>query len=398
MRGHAPKFAHPGPTARPEGPRVASAHASIPVPLLTLGRDAGGLRARRRCDVMEQLTDDLLYHGDLQLGAAADDAAGASRTATASRSRACGRCSTSSASAARSTLDRYDLGGVYEDIAKELREVVEQERDELERQLDEARESGDPRRQELTEQSTAGRNLELDMLPPDLAGQVKGLEAYDFASQEAAEHFDELMDQLREQLMQQYVEPDVRGHAGHVAGGHGPHEGHDGRAEPDAGAAGRGGGTRLRRLHGALRRLLPGEPPEPGRVAGGHGPAHAGHAGHAQLHDAGAAGPAPAAVRPADGGHGPALAGRAAGPEPARRVPGHGLGRQLLLRGPGPAQHGPGGLAHERAGRPGPAGAAHAGRVQPRRARWRRTSTVPGSCWATRRRPAWSGWPRSPAC
>ena len=61
------------------------------------------------------------------------------------------------------------------------------------------------RRQELTEQSTAGRNLELDMLPPDLAGQVKGLEAYDFASQEAAEHFAELMDQLREQLMQQYV-------------------------------------------------------------------------------------------------------------------------------------------------------------------------------------------------
>jgi uncharacterized protein with von Willebrand factor type A (vWA) domain len=104
------------------------------------------------------------------------------------------------------TLERYDLGGVYDDIAKELREVVQQERAELERQLDEARESGDQRRQDLTEQTTAGKHMELDMLPPDLAGQVKSLEQYDFSSAEAQQRYDELVDKLREQLMQQMVD------------------------------------------------------------------------------------------------------------------------------------------------------------------------------------------------
>ena len=43
------------------------------------------------------------------------------------------------------------------------------------------------------------------MLPPDLAGQVKDLQEYEFTSSEARERFDELVDQLRQQLMQSYV-------------------------------------------------------------------------------------------------------------------------------------------------------------------------------------------------
>ena len=43
-------------------------------------------------------------------------------------------------------------------------------------------------------------------------------------------------------------------------------------------------------LHGALRRLLPREPAEPRRAAGGAGPAHGRHAGDAGLDDARAAG------------------------------------------------------------------------------------------------------------
>jgi len=155
-------------------------------------------------DVMEQLTDDLLYHGDLNSALRrmmqqgfedrnGEQIQGLREMLDKLRERR------------QETLDRYDLGGVYEDIAQQLREVVQQERDELQRQVDQARESGDQRRQELTEETAAGRNLDLDMLPPDLAGQVKGLEQYDFASPEAAQRFSELMDQLREQLMQQAV-------------------------------------------------------------------------------------------------------------------------------------------------------------------------------------------------
>src|SRR5205807_4779381 len=45
---------------------------------------------------------------------------------------------------------------------------------------------------------------ELDLLPPDLAGQVKALQEYEFTSSEAREKFDALMDKLRQQLMQSY--------------------------------------------------------------------------------------------------------------------------------------------------------------------------------------------------
>jgi uncharacterized protein with von Willebrand factor type A (vWA) domain len=155
-------------------------------------------------DVMEQLTDDLLYHGDLNSALRrmmqqgfedrnGEQVQGLRDLLEQLRDRR------------QDALDRFDLGGVYDDIAGELRDVVQQERNELQRQLDAADASGDQRRRELAQESAANRNLELDMLPPDLAGQVKGLEQYDFTSAEAAERFEQLVDRLREQLMQQYV-------------------------------------------------------------------------------------------------------------------------------------------------------------------------------------------------
>ena len=70
----------------------------------------------------------------------------------------------------------------------------------------EARESGDARQQELAEATTTEKHMHLDMLPPDLAGQVQSLSQYDFESAEAQQRFDELMDQLRQQLAQQYFD------------------------------------------------------------------------------------------------------------------------------------------------------------------------------------------------
>ena len=40
----------------------------------------------------------------------------------------------------------------------------------------EAAESGDQRRQELTDEVVQQRQMDLDLLPPDLAGQVKALQ------------------------------------------------------------------------------------------------------------------------------------------------------------------------------------------------------------------------------
>ncbi len=156
-------------------------------------------------DVMEQLTDDLLYHGDLNSAMRRMMQQGF-EDRNGERIQGIREMLDKIRERREDALDRFDLGGVYEDIAKELRELVEQERGELQRQLDEATQSGDARRQELTEQTSLNKNLELDMLPPDLAGQVKGLEQYDFSSEAAAERFQELVDKLREQLMQQTVD------------------------------------------------------------------------------------------------------------------------------------------------------------------------------------------------
>ena len=49
------------------------------------------------------------------------------------------------------------------------------------------------------------------MLPPDLAGQVKGLQNYDFESPEAEARFQELMEELRQQVMQQYLDQMAEG-------------------------------------------------------------------------------------------------------------------------------------------------------------------------------------------
>jgi uncharacterized protein with von Willebrand factor type A (vWA) domain len=155
-------------------------------------------------DVFEEITDDLLYHGDLnaalrrllQSGFADRDGErlmGLREMLEKLRRRR------------RDRLEQYDLGGVYDDIAQELRDVVDLERRALDELAREARDSGDDRRRELTEQATAAKRMRLDVLPPDLAGQVRELSAYDFTSGEARERFEELVDRLRTQLMQSYV-------------------------------------------------------------------------------------------------------------------------------------------------------------------------------------------------
>src|SRR5690606_20399513 len=86
------------------------------------------------------------------------------------------------------------------------REVVTDEQAALDRLAEEARASGDDRRRELTDESVAERNMRLEMLPNDLAGQVRGLQQYDFVSPETEQRFSELVERLRQQLMQQAVD------------------------------------------------------------------------------------------------------------------------------------------------------------------------------------------------
>jgi uncharacterized protein with von Willebrand factor type A (vWA) domain len=157
-------------------------------------------------DIFGEITDDLLYHGDLNAALRRMMQSGF-RDQNGERVQGIREMLEKLRRKRRDELERYDLGGVYDDIAQELRDVVDTERaslDELAQEAREAGEAGDARRQEITEQVVAERNLQLDMLSPDLAGQVKDLQNYEFTSSEARERFEELLDQLRQQLTQSY--------------------------------------------------------------------------------------------------------------------------------------------------------------------------------------------------
>ncbi|MEY2476610.1 MAG: hypothetical protein QOG87_1925, partial [Actinomycetota bacterium] len=154
-------------------------------------------------DLLSEITDDLLYHGDLNAALRRLLQSGF-RDRNQERVQGIRDMLEQLRRKRRDELEKYDLGGVYDDIAQELRDVIDMERQGLDELASEARQSGDERRQEITDEVVSERNLRLDMLPPDLAGQVRELQEYEFTSSEAREKFDELMDKLRQQLMQSY--------------------------------------------------------------------------------------------------------------------------------------------------------------------------------------------------
>ena len=154
-------------------------------------------------DILSEITDDLLYHGDLNAALRRLMQSGF-RDHNQERISGMRELLEQLRRRRRDELERYDLGGVYDDIAQQLREVVDMERDGIDQLQQEAASSGDPRRQEITDQVAQERRMQLDLLPPDLAGQVQELQNYEFTSSEARERFEELMDQLRQQLMQSY--------------------------------------------------------------------------------------------------------------------------------------------------------------------------------------------------
>jgi uncharacterized protein with von Willebrand factor type A (vWA) domain len=156
-------------------------------------------------------------------------------------------------------LSRYNLGSMLDDIQERLAQVVQTERDGIQKRLDEARDEAqdddidyadrpapggktaaerraeaeaeatrqqsgnDPNRQATEsgdEESDASarpdpalvqmlekmarKNLDhLDQLPEDPAGAIKGLQDYDFMTPEARAQFDDLLKMLQQQMLQQ---------------------------------------------------------------------------------------------------------------------------------------------------------------------------------------------------
>ncbi len=156
-------------------------------------------------DIFSEITDDLLYHGDLNAALRRMMQSGFN-DANGERLQGLREMLEKLRQKRREALENHDLGGVFDEIARDLHDVVEQEREAIDDLAQEARESGDARRQELTDEVAAERHAALDLLSPDLANMVRELQNYDFTSSEAREKFEELVEKLKEQLMQQYVD------------------------------------------------------------------------------------------------------------------------------------------------------------------------------------------------
>jgi uncharacterized protein with von Willebrand factor type A (vWA) domain len=114
-------------------------------------------------------------------------------------------------------LKRYQLRDVLSDIRRELDEIVQDERTGLARRLDEASSKPADRPGEPADPSSdadlrsmlrdvAARRLDqLDALPADMGGRIRGLQDYDFLEPDARQRFDELVERLRKQVLDQYV-------------------------------------------------------------------------------------------------------------------------------------------------------------------------------------------------
>jgi uncharacterized protein with von Willebrand factor type A (vWA) domain len=155
--------------------------------------------------LFDELTDDLLYHGDVNSALRRLMQEGM-RDRNGERLQGLRELMDKLRRQRQERLDQFDLGGVYDEIADELNDIVDEERHAVDNATQAAERSGDERRAQIARDAAADRNFRLDMLPNDLAGKVRELQAYDFESAEAAQRFEQLLDKIRQELMQQMVE------------------------------------------------------------------------------------------------------------------------------------------------------------------------------------------------
>ena len=164
-------------------------------------------------DVMAELADDLMYHGD-PMAALRRLMQEGFEDRNGERVQGLREMLDRVREQRQQRLENNDLGGVYDEVNQALADLVDEERQALDDRRSLAdMELADPelddethRNADLAQQSTASKQMQLDMLPSDLAGKVRGLQNYEFESSDAQNRFDELLDQLRSQLMQQQLD------------------------------------------------------------------------------------------------------------------------------------------------------------------------------------------------
>lgn len=156
-------------------------------------------------EVLAELTDDLLFHGDINAALRRMMREGMT-DADGNRIEGIREMMDKIRRRKKEIEESGDLGGVYSEIADALRDIIDEERHAVENSVRDAEASGDERRAQNARDAAMERQFRLDMMPDDLAGLVRELQSYDFESKEAEQRFEEMLDKLRQQMMQQVVD------------------------------------------------------------------------------------------------------------------------------------------------------------------------------------------------
>jgi uncharacterized protein with von Willebrand factor type A (vWA) domain len=96
----------------------------------------------------------------------------------------------------RAQLERYDLGSIFEDFRERLDEILGMERDRIDEWLE--KDTDGDFSQDILKNIARNNAEQLDNLPPDLAGQIRQLEKYEFLNPDAQKKFLELLNELRQ--------------------------------------------------------------------------------------------------------------------------------------------------------------------------------------------------------
>ncbi|MXX47712.1 MAG: VWA domain-containing protein [Chloroflexi bacterium] len=205
-------------------------------------------------DVLQSLSDDLLSFGDLQQALRNMMQRGI-RTPDGDRTDGMRDLLQRLRQQRRQQLERFDLSSVFDDIQRQLDEILDMERDTLDDRLDEVgprpqpqeptgeQMPGDPNQQgqpqgqmgdqqdgqqgeqqggqqqaspltedemerlkEALRQRLERKQEQIDRLPEDAAGQVKELQEYEFEDDEAREKYEELLEQLKQSMMNRFFQ------------------------------------------------------------------------------------------------------------------------------------------------------------------------------------------------
>ena len=196
-------------------------------------------------EVLSGLTDDLMNFGDLQ-HALRNLMQRGMRSPAGMRRQGLRDLLQRLRQQRRQALDRFDLGSVFDDIQRQIDEIVDLERDTLDERLEEAgpppapapapadgesgsEEAGDDASSQRSEESEGGeagsgspqagapdapsefgdmlraiverKQAQLDDLPDDAPGRMRALQDYEFMNPEAAQKYQELVDSLRQQML-----------------------------------------------------------------------------------------------------------------------------------------------------------------------------------------------------